>query len=101
MLAQLKTHSQDENFLHWLEKGEVLVSKILSVAMIIVILESILNLGVFMMEGLLTAPTKSFSKTLFETFGLFLNVLIALEILYRYFFNRRGSKDYHSGSGEI
>lgn len=81
LLAELKTHSQDENFLHLLEKGEVIISKILSVAMIIVILESILNLGVFMMEGLLAAPTKSFSKTLFETFGLFLNVLIALEIL--------------------
>jgi uncharacterized membrane protein (DUF373 family) len=81
LFKELKTHSQDENFLHLLERVEVLVSKVLSVAMVLVILESIVNLGVFMVVGLRAAPTQSFSKTLFETFGLFLNVLIALEIL--------------------
>ncbi len=78
---QVKHHSKDENFLHWLEELEVIVSKILSVAMIFVILASIWNLGLFMVQELLIAPLDSFGKTLFKMFGLFLNVLIALEIL--------------------
>lgn len=72
---------KDENFLHLLETVEIIVSKVLSLAMLVVIFVSIWNLGVFTITTLFTADIKSYYKTLFQVFGLFLNVLIALEIL--------------------
>ncbi|HIK28987.1 MAG: phosphate-starvation-inducible PsiE family protein [Oscillatoriaceae bacterium SKW80] len=77
----LKNWGKDESFLHWLEKLEGIVSKILSLAMVIVIIEALVNLAVYIATDLFLTPTETFTKTLFKTFGLFLNVLIALEIL--------------------
>jgi uncharacterized membrane protein (DUF373 family) len=72
----------DESFMHLIEKIEVIVAKILSLCMLIVILAAICDLVVFMGKELLSfANYGSFYKTLFKIFGLFLNVLIALEIL--------------------
>lgn len=81
LFPQMKHYNQDEKFLHWLEYLETAVSKVLSVAMVIVILVSIWNLSAFLVKELFTTPLDDFGKTLFKTFGLFLNVLIALEIL--------------------
>ncbi|MDZ7958811.1 MAG: phosphate-starvation-inducible PsiE family protein [Aulosira sp. DedQUE10] len=67
--------------MHFIENIEVLVSKILSVFMVVVILAAIWDLGVFLLRELFTAPYGKFNTTLFKIFGLFLNVLIALEIL--------------------
>lgn len=78
---ELKEATSDKNFLHWLENLEGVVSKILSVIMVLVILGSIWNLVTFLLESLFTQQNEPFNKTLFKTFGLFLNVLIALEIL--------------------
>lgn len=64
----------------------MIVSKVLSIAMVIVILVAIYDLSVFLIrdflfaEGL-TPELSSFGNKLFTIFGLFLNVLIALEIL--------------------
>ncbi len=77
----LKHSGKDESFLHWLENLEGIVSKVLSIAMVVVILEAIVNLAVYIASDLFLTPTEAFTKTLFKTFGLFLNVLIALEIL--------------------
>ncbi|MBW4680474.1 MAG: phosphate-starvation-inducible PsiE family protein [Microcoleus vaginatus WJT46-NPBG5] len=81
LYKKLRRASQDKNFLHGLESLEGVVSKILSVGMIIVIFVSLWNLGIFLFQELLTTPPENFGATLFKTFGLFLNVLIALEIL--------------------
>ncbi|NEO33419.1 MAG: hypothetical protein F6K36_23935 [Symploca sp. SIO3C6] len=79
---QLRKTSKDENFLAWLEDIEVFVSKILSLLMVIVILFAVFDLIYFILRELLTSEVKGvFKTTLFTTFGLFLNVLIALEIL--------------------
>lgn len=71
----------DQSFLHGLESIEGIVSKVLSLFMVVVILVSIWNLGNSMLSTLFLKADESFSKTLFKIFGMFLNVLIALEIL--------------------
>ena len=77
--------SEDEKFLETIEDIERVVSKLLSIGMIIVIFIAIAQLSYALVEKLLVTierPTnESFNTTLFELFGLFLNVLIALEIL--------------------
>ena len=73
---------KDENFLgmiHWVENC---VSKILSVALILVIIVSLVDLIRVLLTDLFTSkPTGFFDATLIEIFGLFLNILIALELL--------------------
>ena len=72
---------KDDNFLgliHWLEN---FAAKILSLALSIVILFAIFDLIVFLIQDLTTDPTGFFNKSLIELFGLFLNILIALELL--------------------
>ena len=81
LLKSLNLTIKNENFLHLLETVEIIVSKVLSLAMVVVICLSIWNLGVFTITSLFTADVKSYYKVLFQVFGLFLNVLIALEIL--------------------
>jgi uncharacterized membrane protein (DUF373 family) len=81
LLQALKFAFSEENFLVQLERIEVIVSKILSLFMIVVIGVSIWHLGLYLFQALFTETNDSFTKTLFRIFGLFLNVLIALEIL--------------------
>jgi len=72
---------QDEVFLQFIEGIECIVSKVLSIAMIAVIIFAVFDLIVFISQKLFFAPHPLFKDSLFEIFGLFLNVLIALEIL--------------------
>lgn len=72
---------KDENFLLSIAKIENLVSKVLSIAMILVILVAIGDLGFFLFQELLSPPSGFFNGTLIKIFGMFLNVLIALELL--------------------
>lgn len=78
ILNQLK----NENFLgiiHWVE---TFVSKVLSLALIIVILVSLIDLvRVLSVDLLRSEPIGLFESTLIDIFGLFLNILIALELL--------------------
>lgn len=79
---KLKEMGRDDNFLHFLEIVEIWVSKVLSALMIVVILYATFDLIVFIFRQLLVSEFKNvFKSTLFKTFGLFLNILIALEIL--------------------
>ncbi|WP_414752953.1 phosphate-starvation-inducible PsiE family protein [Anabaena sp. CCY 9910] len=71
----------DENFMHIIENVEVLVSKVLSIFMVLVILVAIGDLGIFIVKEVFTVPYGKINTTLFKVFGLFLNILIALEIL--------------------
>ncbi|MCU7243082.1 MAG: phosphate-starvation-inducible PsiE family protein [Microcystis aeruginosa WS75] len=73
---------RDENFMRSIHTIENLVSKVLSVALIVVIIVSLYDLVVILIKDLFTTePIGFFSKTLIEIFGLFLNILIALELL--------------------
>ena len=76
---------EDEKFLETVESIEGVVSKILSIGMIFVTFIAIGHLSYALIEKLLLTIERpsndSFNTTLFELFGLFLNVLIALEIL--------------------
>ncbi|MBD2103087.1 phosphate-starvation-inducible PsiE family protein [Leptolyngbya sp. FACHB-261] len=71
----------DDNFLSVIKKIEGFVSKVLSLAMIAVILVAIFDLILLLGQELFSPPLGFFNRTLIEVFGLFLNVLIALEIL--------------------
>ena len=73
---------EDETFLKRLSQIEGLVSKVLSVAMVIVILVTVIDLAIVLYRSLLVSDSVGFfTTTLTEIFGLFLSVLIALEIL--------------------
>jgi uncharacterized membrane protein (DUF373 family) len=86
LFTRLRQTWKDEHFLHALENVEVLVSKILSIAMVVVILVAVYDLSIFLVRDFLIPEVSSpdfgrFGVSLFKIFGLFLNVLIALEIL--------------------
>ncbi|MEH2163573.1 MAG: phosphate-starvation-inducible PsiE family protein [Nostoc sp.] len=81
LLRAILGATKDENFMHIIENVEVLVSKVLSIFMVVVILVAIGDLALFIFKELLTAPYAKFNTTLYKIFGLFLNILIALEIL--------------------
>lgn len=73
---------KDKNFLKIVHITENIVSKILSLGIIIVIFVCIIDL-VFILARYIfvTGELGFFASTVFEIFGLFLNILIALEIL--------------------
>ncbi|MDF5706150.1 MAG: phosphate-starvation-inducible PsiE family protein [Nostoc sp. S4] len=81
LLKLISRITKDQNFMYIVENIEVIVSKVLSILMVIVILVAIADLGVFIFKELFTVPYGTFNTTLFKIFGLFLNILIALEIL--------------------
>ncbi len=79
---KLRHTMRDENFLAWLGSVESLVSKTLSIAMVIVILVTVVDLAIFLFQAMFSTPYQGFlNNVLKEIFGLFLSVLIALEIL--------------------
>ncbi|MBD2434202.1 MULTISPECIES: phosphate-starvation-inducible PsiE family protein [Fischerella] len=81
LFKRIRETGQDENFMHLIENIEVLVSKVLSVMMVVVIFVAVFDLGIFLLRELFDTPYGKFNTTLFKIFGLFLNILIALEIL--------------------
>ena len=81
IFRQISKSSSDENFLHFTASVEVIISKILSLAMIWVIILSVGDLLIFLAKELANHSDNFLKDTLFVIFGLFLNVLIALEIL--------------------
>lgn len=81
-LKAIRQFFRDETFLQGIHKVENIVSKVLSIALIIVILVSLYDLVIILSQDLIaTEPVGFFNKTLIEIFGLFLNILIALELL--------------------
>jgi uncharacterized membrane protein (DUF373 family) len=81
MFRNLKRLSQDDSFLKGISFMENALSKVLSLGMIVVIIVSVAYLAVVISREILTPPDGFLSRTLINIFGLFLNVLIALEIL--------------------
>ncbi|MFB2892257.1 phosphate-starvation-inducible PsiE family protein [Aerosakkonemataceae cyanobacterium BLCC-F50] len=79
---QAKRMSSDEEFLGFIKVIESLVSKVLSLAMILVILVSVIDLIVYLWQDLFfQQPVGFFTTTVIKVFGFFLNILIALELL--------------------
>ncbi|MFN5514291.1 MAG: phosphate-starvation-inducible PsiE family protein [Cyanobacteriota bacterium] len=72
---------QDERFLEIIHDLEKLISKLLAMCLIIVIFVSIFDLIKVLSIQLAQEPFGFFGSGLVEIFGLFLNVLIALELL--------------------
>ncbi|NJL85056.1 MAG: phosphate-starvation-inducible PsiE family protein [Leptolyngbyaceae cyanobacterium SM1_1_3] len=82
LVRQTQTNFKDEKFIHCIESVIAIVSRILSLAMVLVIIVTVVDLGVFLVRSLLTFDSYGFfQSTLTEIFGLFLSVLIAFEIL--------------------
>ena len=84
-----RRHLSDEGFLRNLGWLEGLISKLLSIAMVMVIAVILIDMSMYLIAYLGTEllnpnalnPDLLFGKTLLDIFGLFLSVLIALEIL--------------------
>lgn len=73
---------EDEKFLRFIHIIENFVSKVLSLALILVIFVSLFELILILSKDLLAKePVGFFGPTIIEIFGLFMNVLIALELL--------------------
>lgn len=60
---------------------EALIAKVLALGMIVVILVAAWDLGCILVIDVLTSARPFLSKTLLELFGVFLTLLIALELL--------------------
>ncbi len=85
----------NELFVHRVEQFVQIIAKLLSIGILVVIVMSLYEVGYYMfvevMRQLFAAPTPipvddpaqvvKFGRTLFTIFGLFLNVLIAIELL--------------------
>jgi len=81
-LIKLDSLLGDDGFLALLHFCEKLIAKILSACLIIVIFVSLIDLIKYLYTDLFEhQPVGFFGKTLIEIFGLFLNILIAMELL--------------------
>ncbi|MUH00947.1 hypothetical protein F7734_55280 [Scytonema sp. UIC 10036] len=80
LFTPLVDNRLNDDFMIFLDKVEDFFAKVLSLAMIGVVLFAILDLGVVLTKEMLKPTLGSFSSTLLKVFGLFLNILIALEI---------------------
>lgn len=73
---------QDTSFVRFLGGFEGFIARVLSLAMVLVILVAVYDLLRFLIADLFIAEPKGrFTATIAEIFGLFLNVLIAMELL--------------------
>lgn len=71
----------DETFLNVVTLVISLIAKILSILLIGVVIISVINLAIVLTKDLLSYPPGSFSVELIQIFGLFLDILIAIELL--------------------
>jgi uncharacterized membrane protein (DUF373 family) len=71
----------DHSWHQGLKLVENVAAKILSIALIVVIFIALFDLSRVLIQDLLVVRVSVLGKTLFNLFGLFLNVLIALELL--------------------
>lgn len=72
---------KNDNFIYITKNIKVLVSKVLSIMMVLVILVMCKELAVFLLVDLLDTAYVEFRRTLLKIFSLFFNCLIAFEIL--------------------
>lgn len=73
---------EEKRFLQITESVETIVAKILTIGLLAVILVALVDLFFVLSNILFSAPPSGFfNETLLEIFGVFLNILIALELL--------------------
>jgi uncharacterized membrane protein (DUF373 family) len=77
----LQRLGSDKGFQKNISSFESFISKLLAIAMVLVILVSMWDLGVVLFSSLFLEPVTFLNRTLLEIFGLFLTILIALELL--------------------
>jgi uncharacterized membrane protein (DUF373 family) len=73
--------TSDESFLHWAEFFENVIAKILLIAIVLISLYALVDLLLALVRIMFSTRLGSLGKTLISIFGLFLNLLIALELL--------------------
>ncbi|MEM9539110.1 MAG: phosphate-starvation-inducible PsiE family protein [Cyanobacteria bacterium P01_E01_bin.42] len=81
IFRQIYKMTKNDRFLWFLKIVESLVSKVLSLLMVGVILWAIADLCILLVTDLLIQSSHSLKDDIFDIFGLFLNILVALEIL--------------------
>jgi uncharacterized membrane protein (DUF373 family) len=80
LFVALFDRRQNKHFLTFLDNIEDFFAKILSLFMVVVILFATVDLVIVLTQELTSPPIGRFSISLLKIFGLFLNILIALEI---------------------
>jgi uncharacterized membrane protein (DUF373 family) len=74
-------NTKDSNFLREIHRVENLVSKVLSAVLVVIILAAVVDLIVILLRDFVSYPFGRTERNLLDIFGLFLNILIALELL--------------------
>jgi uncharacterized membrane protein (DUF373 family) len=73
--------TSDKVFLHWAEFFENVIAKFLLIAIVLISIYALLDLFLALIQIMFTTQLGALGKTLISIFGLFLNLLIALELL--------------------
>jgi uncharacterized membrane protein (DUF373 family) len=81
LIAFWKFNQEDDAFLNGLKRIEAFASRLLAFAMVVVVFSLIYEVGWVVYHDIFTPPYGRLGIRLIELFGMFLNVLIALEIL--------------------
>jgi uncharacterized membrane protein (DUF373 family) len=81
LLTRILAIGKDENFLKLLQVFENIIAKFLSLALLVVIFVALYDLFIILSQQLFAEPTVYFERSIVKIFGLFLDVLIALELL--------------------
>uniref|UniRef100_B8HXF3 Phosphate-starvation-inducible E-like protein n=1 Tax=Cyanothece sp. (strain PCC 7425 / ATCC 29141) TaxID=395961 RepID=B8HXF3_CYAP4 len=80
LLLPLLSRDKNDDFLDFVDQLEDVFAKLLTLGMMGLILFMIVDLGIVLVSSILTPPGDGFTTIIFKILGLFLNVLIALEI---------------------
>jgi uncharacterized membrane protein (DUF373 family) len=78
---QLMRAFSDKTFLQGAEMFETFIAKLLLIAIVLITFYAVIDLAVILLIKVRTIQIGSLGKTLISIFGLFLNILIALELL--------------------
>jgi uncharacterized membrane protein (DUF373 family) len=78
---KLMRATSDKVFLHWAEFFENVIAKCLLIAIVLITFYALLDLLLALVQIMFVTQLGSLGKTLISIFGLFLNLLIALELL--------------------
>ncbi len=80
-ILQISEALDNDSFMEIVHFCENLISRVLAISLILVIFISLADLIKYLFTDLFLHPVGSFGTTLIEIFGLFLNILIAMELL--------------------
>jgi uncharacterized membrane protein (DUF373 family) len=81
LLKRVRKNFSDDRFLTAIHEVEKLVARVLSIMLILVVLVAVKDLSVVLFNSIISPEVDLSGKRLLELAGLFLNILIALELL--------------------